>query len=147
MKLVVHAHPMDPNNPKDLDMVLLCSKPSQIATRYTKMIAYGNHYRMEDPKNGLLQTYDSRITSMFDVPTHDVANVFVNCVRVLKDILKFNYSPIHTLIIICRCEWMKREDNRWNPTYVRDDIGFFMMKFRHKLPLMVEPFIFPSQVT
>jgi hypothetical protein len=60
---------------------------------------------------GLLQTYDNKIASVFDVPTHDVANVFVNCVGVLKDILKFNYGPIHTLIIICRCEWMKWEDN------------------------------------
>ncbi len=75
------------------------------------MKAYGNHYRMEDPKSGLLQTYDSRIFSMFDVPTHDVANVFVNCVGVFKDILKFNYGLIHTLIIICKCEWMKWEDN------------------------------------
>ncbi len=61
-------------------MVLLCSKPSQTVTQYTRMKAYGNHYRVEDSKNGLLQTYDSGITSMFDVPTHDGANVYVNYV-------------------------------------------------------------------
>ncbi len=128
-------------------MVLLCSKPSQTVTQYTRMKAYGNHNRLEDSKNGLLQTYDSGITSVFDVPTHDVANVYVNYVGVFKDILKFNYGPIHTPIIICKCEWMRREDNRGNPTYVRDDVGFLMVNFRHKLPLMVEPFIFPSKMT
>jgi hypothetical protein len=83
---------------------------------------------------------------VFDMPTHDVANVFVNYVGVLKDIPKFNYGPIHTLIIICRCEWMIQEDNRGNPTYVRDDVGFHMVNFQHKLPFMAKPFIFPFQV-
>jgi hypothetical protein len=102
---------------------------------------------VEDSKNGLLQTYDSGIALVFDVPTHDATNVFVNYVGVFKDILKLNYRPIHTLIIIFRCEWMKRKDNRRNPTYLRDDVRFLMVNFRHKLPLVVEPFIFPSQVT
>jgi hypothetical protein len=93
VKLVVHGHLMDPNNPKDLDKVLLCSKASQIATRYTRMKAYGNHDRMEDSKCGLLQTYDSKIALVFDVPIYDVANVSVNYVGVFKDILKFILWP------------------------------------------------------
>ena len=42
---------------------------------------------------------------------------------------------------------MKRGDNRGNPMYVRDDAGFMVVNFRHKLPKMSEPFIFPSQAT
>jgi hypothetical protein len=34
VKNVVHGHPMDLNNPKDLDKVLLCNKIFQIATQY-----------------------------------------------------------------------------------------------------------------
>ncbi len=43
VKGVVHAQHMDLGNPKDLDVVLLCNKPSQVATHYTRMKAYGNH--------------------------------------------------------------------------------------------------------
>lgn len=54
---------------------------------------------------------------------------------------------MHTPVIIFRCEWIKREDNRNNPTFVWDDIGFLTINFCHKLPLMSKPFIFPSQET
>jgi hypothetical protein len=89
------------------------------------MKAYRNRSRVEDSKSGLLQTYDSGIASVFDVRIHDAANVYVNYVEVLKDILKLNYGPIHTLIIIFRCEWMKRKDNQRNPTYLRDEPNLF----------------------
>ncbi len=48
---------------------------------------------------------------MFDVPTFDVTSVTMNFVGVLKDILKLNYEPIHTPIIILKCEWVKGMDN------------------------------------
>ncbi len=95
---------MDPNNLEDLDMVLLCGKPSHIVTWYTRMKAYGNHYKVEYSKTRLLQTYDSGIASVFDVPIQDAANVSVNYVGVLKDILKLDYGPVHTPIILFRCD-------------------------------------------
>jgi hypothetical protein len=42
---------------------------------------------------------------------------------------------------------MKRQDNRGNPTYVRDEAGFLVVNFRHKLLKTSDPFIFPSQAT
>jgi hypothetical protein len=84
---------------------------------------------------------------VFDVPTLDVTSVSMNFVEVLKDILKLDYGLVHTLVIIFKCEWVKRMDNQGNATYVKDDCGFLIVNFRHRLPLMVEPFIFPSQVT
>lgn len=95
----------------------------------------------------MLRTYDNGIASVFETPTLDATNVFVNHIGVLKDIQKLNYGPMHTPIIIFRCEWMKMKDNWRNPTYVRDDVIFLTMNFQHKLPFMFEPFIFPSQVT
>jgi len=32
-------------------------------------------------------------------------------------------------------------------TYVKDDYGFLIVNFQHRLPLMAKPFIFPFQVT
>ncbi len=63
------------------------------------------------------------------------------------DIFKLDYGLVHTPTVIFRCEWIQQEDNWRNPTYVWDEVGFFTVNFRHRLPLTSEPFIFPSQVT
>lgn len=142
----VHAHSMDASNLDDVDKVLLCSRLCQTMIWYTFMKAYGNHYRVENSKNNLLSTFDSGIVLVFDMPTRDVdaRNVSMNYVGVLKDIFRLDYGPMQTHVIIFRCEWIKWRDNWANPAYVWNDVGFFMVNF-HKLPLMFEPFIFPSQ--
>ena len=148
VKKTVHNHDYDPNNIDDVDRILLCSRPSQKATRYTRMRAFGNHFRVDDSQAALLQTYDSVIASIFEVPTVDAqSEVSLNYVGVLQDILKLDYGPLRTPVILFRCEWLKIEDNRGNPTYVWDDAGFMVVNSRHKLPKMSEPFIFPSQAT
>ena len=82
------------------------------------------------------------------MPTADSqSEVSLNYVGVLQDILKLDYGPLRTPVILFRCEWLKRDDNRGNPTYVRDDAGFMVVNSRHKVPKMSEPFIFPSQAT
>ena len=86
--------------------------------------------------------------SIFEMPTADSqSKVSLNYVGVLQNILKLDYGPLRTPVILFRCEWFKRDDNRGNPTYVRDDAGFMVVNTRHKLPKMSEPFIFPSQTT
>lgn len=84
---------------------------------------------------------------MFQQQTIDARGIFIQYVGVLKDISKWNYSWMQTPIVIFRCEWMKWKDNRGNPTYVRYDVGFLTINFRHKLLMTSKPFIFPSQVT
>jgi hypothetical protein len=91
-----------------------------------------------------MQMYDSRVASIFDVPTKDARNVLVNFVGMLKDVLKLNYGPLRNPVILLRCEWIKRHDNRGNPTYIRNEARFLVVNFRHKLPSMSEPFIFPA---
>jgi hypothetical protein len=71
------------------------------------MKAYGNHFRVEDSRNCSLQTFDSGVVSVFDMPNVDAFKVSVNYVGILKDIFKLDYSPVHTLAIIFRCEWIK----------------------------------------
>jgi hypothetical protein len=49
--LYIYGHPMDVNNPKYLDKVLLCNRPSQTTIQYTWMKAYENLFRVEDLKS------------------------------------------------------------------------------------------------
>jgi hypothetical protein len=41
----------------------------------------------------------------------------------------------------------KRVDNMGNNTYTRDEAGFLVVNFCHKLPRMANPFNFPSHAT
>ncbi len=84
---------------------------------------------MEDSRSQQLQTYNSGVASVFDMPIFDVTSVFVNVVGVLKDILKLDYGLVHNLVHIFRCEWVKQEDNRGNLTYVKDDVEFLTVNF------------------
>jgi hypothetical protein len=118
VKNVVHGQPMDLSNLEDINMVLLCSKPGQTTIRYIRMKAYGNHFEVEDSRNYSLQTFDSGVAYVFDMPTTNVFEISVNYVGILKNIFKLDYSLMHNLVIIFRCEWIKRENNRGNlPMY------------------------------
>jgi hypothetical protein len=143
----IRSYAADDENEVDVDTLLLCTKPFQRAIWYAKMRAFGNHFRIDDEAASRLQTYNSGIASIFNVPTKDTRDVFVNYVGVVKDILKLNYGALHNPVILLRCEWIKREDNCSNPTYLTDEAGFLVVNSRHKLPSMSEPFIFPSQAT
>ena len=138
---------VNPGSPEELDLRLLCRKPQQRATRYCRMKAFGNHFRVEDAATARLLTFDAGIASVFHVPTQTAQDISVNYVGVLKDILELDYGPIHTPVILLKCDWMKRVDNRGNNTYTRDEAGFLLVNFRHKLPRLADPFIFPSQAT
>jgi hypothetical protein len=94
-----------------------------------------------------MQTYDSGVASVFQVPAENAGSVSINYVGVLQDILKLDYDPLHTPVILLQCEWMKRPNNSSNLTYTCDEAGFLLVNFRHKLPQMSEPFIFASQAT
>ena len=147
LEKAVQNQPHEPNNIDDIDRILLVSRPSQKTTRYTRMQAFGNHFRVEDLQSALIQTYDNGLAVIFEMPTTDSqSEVSLNYVGVLQDVLKLDYCPLQTPVIFFRCEWFKRDDNRGNSTYVRDDAGF-VVNTQHKLPKMSEPFIFPSQVT
>ena len=104
IKSAVHRHPMDPNNADDMDQVLLCSRSSQLATRYTRMKAYGNHFRVKDPQSATLQTYDSNVASVFHISLTESASRTLSYVGVRNDILKLNYGPLRTPVIFFRCE-------------------------------------------
>ena len=39
---------LDLKNPEDMDHLFLSRKPSQKATRYSRIMAFGNHFRVQD---------------------------------------------------------------------------------------------------
>jgi hypothetical protein len=147
IKEELSRQPLNTSSAEEMDLQLLSRKPSQWATRYLRMKANGNHFRVDDPTTTQLQTYDSGVTSIFHIPIEDAWEVSINYVGVLKDILKLDYGPLHIHVNLMKCEWMKRADNRGNNTYAQDEAGFLLVNFRHKLPRMADPFIFPTQAT
>jgi hypothetical protein len=90
IKEKVSRRPLNTSSMEEMDLWLLSRKPSQWATRYLRMKAYGNHFRIDDPTTTQLQTYDSGVASIFHVPTEDAWEVSINYVGVLKDILKLD---------------------------------------------------------
>jgi hypothetical protein len=63
------------------------------------MKAYGNHFRVEDQKSRLLQTFDNGIASMFKHQTVNARNqMLVQYVGVLKDKLKLDYVVYNLLL-------------------------------------------------
>jgi hypothetical protein len=97
-------------NPDDMDRFLLCTKPSQRATRYARMKAFGNHFQAEDLATTRMQTYDSGVAFVFQVRVADATEVSVNYVGVLKDILKLDYKPVRAPVVLLRYQWLKMKD-------------------------------------
>ena len=91
---------LDASNSKEFDKILLCQKPSQRAIRYCRMKAFGNHFQVEDEASTCMQTYDSGLVSIFEVPTIHATDVSVNYLGVIKDILKLDYGPLSRPIVL-----------------------------------------------
>jgi len=102
----------DPNwsNTEDVDRFLMSQKPSQRATRYTRIVAFGNHFRVEDKSTLRLVSYNSGMASMFKMQGGSGSQSSVQYVGVLKDILELDYGALHTRIILLHCKWVKPLD-------------------------------------
>ena len=138
---------LDLRNQTDMDRFLLSKKLAQKATRYTRVTAFGKHFRVEDESTTHFVSYNTGVASIFHELSSHMEDSSVNYMGVLKDILELDYGALSTRIILLRNEWVKTQDNRGNPTYTRDESGFLVVNCRHKLPRMQYPFIFPSQAT
>ncbi len=71
----------------------------------------------------------------------------IQYVDILKEILKLEYGPISSPIVLFPYKWMKNgNNNKGNLTYKQDDVGFLLVNFWHLLHEFDEPFVFPSHV-
>jgi hypothetical protein len=111
VKDVISQRALNTSSVEEMDLRLLCRKPLQRTTRYLQMKAFGNHFRVDDPTTARLQTYDAGVASIFHFPTEDARELSINYVGILKDILELDYGPLHTPVILMKCEWMKKVDN------------------------------------
>ena len=71
MSGAIRSYAVDAQNVVDVDTLLLYTKPSQKEIRYTKMKAFGHHFRIDDEAASQMQIYDISIASIFNVPTED----------------------------------------------------------------------------
>ena len=120
-------------------------KPSQRAIQYSRMKAFGNHFRVDDEASARMQMYDCNIALVFQVPIVEARDVSVNFVGVVKDILKLDNGPLSSPIVILKYQWIKQTDNQGNPTYTRNKASFLVVNVWHNLPRLSDPFIFASQ--
>jgi hypothetical protein len=136
---------------KNKDVMHLLMKPKSIALRYTKMKAYGNHYRVnEGDAETTMATYDFRVASIFQQPqaTHQGTTLgSIQYVGVLKNIILLNYGPISLPMVFFKYDWVTHGSDRWgNPTYKQDEDGFLLANFRHLKVNIDEPYVFPTKV-
>ncbi len=147
----IRTHIANGSTIEDKDVMHLSMKPKPIALRYTKMKAYGNHYRVnEGGAKTTMATYDSRVTSIFQQPqtTHEGTTLgSIQYVGVLKDIILLDYGPISQPMVLFKCDGNTHGSDKWgNPTYKWDEDGFLLANFRHLKANIDEPYVFPTQV-
>jgi hypothetical protein len=97
----------------------------------------------------LLITYDYGVASIFKQSQGREDEVLgtIQYAGILKEILQLNYGLISSPITLFHCQRVKNEThNRRNPTYMRDDVGFFLANFLRFLHEFDEPFVFLSKV-
>lgn len=91
-----------------MDAYHLSMKPKFFTLSYTRMKAYGNHYRVIGVNNtNTHATYDFGITSIFrqQQGTNEGTTLRpIQYVGVVKDIvILLNYGPITILVILFKC--------------------------------------------
>jgi len=134
-----------------MDVMQLSMKPQMTSSRYAKVRAYDNHYRVTTDNEAItMATYDSRVASIFQQPhaTNEGMTLgSIQYVGVLKDIILLNYRPVSQLVVLFKCDWVTPGFDRWeNLTYKRDEDGFLLANFRNLKAEVTVPFVFPSQV-
>lgn len=136
---------MDFTDPNEGDILFLSSPPSQNCLRYERMMAYSNHWRVDDARSRNFINYDSGVAVV--EPYDSEGNRGEEYVGVLKHILELDYGLLNSPVRLFMVQWKKRLDNAGRPTYIRDSDGFLHVNFKFNLPKSQDPFIFPEQCT
>lgn len=136
----------------DEDLVRISQPPSRLALRFSRMWAYGNHYRTDNEQHSKrYSTYDSAICTIFTETVEGVdgdsglAEATLKYVGILKDILMVSFGALK--VTLMRASWIPMHNNSATPSRIRDQYGFFLVKHERRLPAMEGPYVFPSQVS
>ena len=136
----------------DEDLVSIAQPPLRRALRFSRMWAYGNHYRTDNEQfSRRHSTYDSAICTIFmeSVEGGDsdssLAEATLQYVGILKDILVVSFGALK--VTLMRASWIPMHNGDETPNRLRDQYGFFLVKQDRRLPAMEAPYVFPSQVS
>ncbi len=89
----------------DPDFIYFTIPPSFTAFKYNEMKAYGNHFHVDNDRNNLLVTYDYVVASILQQSQGSEDEVLgaIQYVGTLKEILRLDYGPISSPIILFWC--------------------------------------------
>jgi hypothetical protein len=133
----------------DRDVILLSNPPLLRIKTYTRMMAYGNHYRVLDSDTPYSVTYDSGLITVFEHLNESPLTsgwMEMGYVGELVGIWVLEYGNTSSPIILMKGSWVRQSWGGSNATMKRDGDGFLLVDFRAILPEWLEPFVFPSQV-
>ncbi len=95
---VVRSHIAQGGVLEDQDALHLSVLPSPFALRYTRMKAYGNHYRVSiNTTDNTSATYDFGVASVFHQEQQSTEGTRLGALQyvgILKDIILLDYGPI-----------------------------------------------------
>ena len=138
-------------NPDEIDADVQClSKlPSELATKYRSMWAFGNHLHVLGVEQHL-KTSDSGVAATFRRPWRSrvgdpnpvVADV--EYVGHLEEIVELNYRGL--CVIVLFCSWVKANYEGNSRTVKKDIWGFTLANFSQMIPFGPESFAFPMHV-
>ncbi|KAL3699528.1 hypothetical protein R1sor_017550 [Riccia sorocarpa] len=84
----------------DSQVLNLVNPPSFQCISYTKMKAYGNHFRVEQPGSIGYKTYDCGVATLAIEDDGHHRKGFIAYVGVVKEILELNYGFMETPIVL-----------------------------------------------
>ena len=138
-------------NPKlvEPDVLALSKQPSELATKYRSMWAFGQHLRVASAETQLT-TCDSGVGAIFRCPcragSRDIHLIMadVEYVGQLQEIVEVNYGGLCVIVLLCK--WIKANYRGHNATMKKDRWGFNLANFLQPLPFGPESFAFPMHV-
>ena len=147
-------HALDAAVDIDEDLVRIAQPPLRLALRFSRMWAYGNHFRTDNEQHCRRHsTYDSAICTIFtetigggdEGDSAGLAEATLQYVGILKEILVVSFGALK--ITLMRASWIPMENGNESPNRTRDQYGFFLVRHERRLPAMEAPYVFPSQVS
>ena len=145
-------HAIDTAVDIDEDLVSIAQPPLSLALRFSRMWAYGNHYRTDNEQHCKRHsTYDSAICTIFTETAEGgeggsgQAEATIQYVGILKEILMVTFGALK--VTLMRASWIPMHSGNETPNRIRDQYGFFLVNQERRLPAMEAPYVFPSQVS
>ena len=133
----------------DADMKKLSVPPKLVTKLYSRMEAYGNHFRCDDGSSGGMVSYDCGVASILSAQGSTSGEVLgqIHYVGILKHIRVMDYGKMTKRIALMECDWVRHGvDDSGEPTYKRDESGFLLANFSCMLEHSHDCFVLPSQV-